>query len=379
MKIAFAMWGTVRTGGTNAIFNVADRLAKLGHEVKIISLGAKNHTWFKFDRDIQFYYPEEKLRSHISIKFRNRRLGTIEIFDWVLRKIKLNLFFDRYKILSNALNEYAGDVDAVIATYFETAFSVNRMDSGKCKKFYYIQHFESVFFNDTYNKKRVHETYFLPFKWMISSSWANSRLIELTGKPGNVVVPGIDTSVYYPRRIDKDKNHKIIVSLGKSMSIKGLKYLFEALNKLSRQMPNIKLILYGVEPNLKKISPVTTEYIISPSNDRLAELYSMADVVVTPSLYESSPSPPIEAMACGAPLVTTIFGTEDYCFDGENSLVVPSEDPDALADAILRILSDSSLANKLRENGLRKSKELSWDNTAQNFEKVLRETVGQNL
>ena len=379
MKIAFAMWSTARTGGTNSIFNVADRLAKLGHEVRIISLGAKNHTWFKFKRDIHFYYPEEKLLSHLWIKFRNRRLGTIELLDWVLRKIHINLFIDRCKILSEALNEYARDADAVIATYFETAFSVNRMNSEKCKKFYYIQHIESFFFNDVYNKKRVHETYFLPFKWMISSSWANSKLVELTGKIGNIVIPGIDTSVYYPRHIDKNKNYKIIVSLGKSMNIKGLKFLFEALNKVSRQISNIKLILYGVEPSLRMISPVTTEYIISPTNDRLAELYSIADVMVTPSLYESSPSPPIEAMACGAPVVTTKFGTEDYCFDGENSLVVPPEDADALAEAILRVLSDSNLASKLRENGLRKSKELSWDSTAQNFEKVLLKTIGQNL
>ena len=374
MKIIFAMWGTLRTGGTNAIFNVASELSRFGHEVKIISLGARDHMWFSFEPgSVEFLYPEEQLLSHSPIKFRNRSLGMIEGIDHILRKFDISI--DRIKILARTLSHYAKDADAVIATMFETAFSVNRMETGKYEKFYYIQHFESVSFNDSYNQKRVHETYFFPFKWIVNSTWANSKLMELTGKSGNIVVPGIDSSIYYPRNVQKDTNHKVIVSLGKSMEIKGVKYLFQALSKLSKRIPNIKLVLYGVEPDLKKLSPIDTDYVISPSNEKLAELYSSADVVVTPSLYESSPSPPIEAMACGAPVVTTRYGTEDYCYDGENSLVVPPEDSNALAEAISRILEDESLAKRLRENGIIKSGELSYHSTASNFERVLREKL----
>ncbi len=375
MKIAFAMWGTLRTGGTNAIFNIADRLAKFGHEVIIISLGARNHMWYKFDNNIQFYYPEEKKFLHLWAIYKKRRISAIEVIDYILRKRNSFINIDRYKTLTNALNTYAANYDAVIATMFETAFSVSRMNSGRHNDFYFIQHFESVSFDDIYSQRRVHETYFFPFCWIVNSTWANMKLLELTGKTGKVVTPGIDTSVYFPRQIDKDKTNKVIVSLGKSMDIKGLKYLFDALVKISRKLSNIKLILYGVEPALKKISPVPTEYIVSPSNDQLAELYSVADVVVIPSLYESSPLPPLEAMACGSPVVTTRFGTEDYCIDSENSLVVPPQDPDALARAIIQILSDSSLADKLSKNGLMTSKLHSWDNTAQNFEKILKENT----
>ena len=374
MKIVFAMWGTLRTGGTNAIFHVASRLSQLGHDVRIVSLGARDHMWFSFESEkVEFYYPEEQLLSHMPIKFRNRQLGMIEGIDHVLRKFYISV--DRVKILAQTLSHYASDADVVIATMFETAFSVNRMETGKYKKFYYIQHFETVSFNDAYNQQRVRETYFLPFKWIVSSTWANSRLMELTGKAGEVVVPGVDSSIYYPRNVQKDEKHKVIVSLGKSAEVKGVKYLFEALSILSKRIPNIKLILYGVEPDLKRLSPVDTDYVVSPSNEKLAELYSSANVVVTPSLYESSPSPPIEAMACGAPVVTTRYGTEDYCFDGENSLVVLPEDSDAMAKAISKILEDESLANKLRKNGLIKSRELSWDYTASNFEKILKENI----
>ena len=74
-------------------------------------------------------------------------------------------------------------------------------------------------------------------------------------------------------------------------------------------------------------------------------------------------------------MVTTRYGTEDYCFDGENSLVVLPEASDAMAKARSKILEDESLANKLRKNGLIKSRELSWDYTASNFERILKENV----
>ena len=48
MKITFALWSTERNGGTNAIFQVADRLGRMGHTVTIVSAGTKNHGWFTF-------------------------------------------------------------------------------------------------------------------------------------------------------------------------------------------------------------------------------------------------------------------------------------------------------------------------------------------
>lgn len=80
-------------------------------------------------------------------------------------------------------------------------------------------------------------------------------------------------------------------------------------------------------------------------------------------------------MACGAPVITTRYGTEDYCYDGENSLVVAPGDSEALAEAIPRILEDEFLAKRLKENGLKKVRELSWDSTVSNFERILREEI----
>ncbi len=83
-------------------------------------------------------------------------------------------------------------------------------------------------------------------------------------------------------------------------------------------------------------------------------------------------------MACGTPVVTTRYGTEDYCFHEVNSLVVPPEDPESMAKAIFRILTDENLAEELRKNGLRTAKELTWDKTAENVEKIFRQGLNED-
>ena len=81
------------------------------------------------------------------------------------------------------------------------------------------------------------------------------------------------------------------------------------------------------------------------SDDELARNYAQAQVAVVPSLYEGFSLPAIEAMACGVPLVATTGGAlpEVVGTDGETGLLVPPDDPGALAAAIGRLLDDAEL------------------------------------
>jgi glycosyltransferase involved in cell wall biosynthesis len=76
-------------------------------------------------------------------------------------------------------------------------------------------------------------------------------------------------------------------------------------------------------------------------------------------------------MACGTPVITTRFGTEDYCYDNENSLVVLPEDANALSEAIIRLHDNPDLRDKLRRNGLKTVASMTWDRTAEEFNKVI--------
>ena len=92
------------------------------------------------------------------------------------------------------------------------------------------------------------------------------------------------------------------------------------------------------------------------SDDELARLYGEAQVAVVPSLYEGFSLPAIEAMSCGVAVVATTGGAlpEVVGTDGETGLLVPPDDPGALAGAIARLLDDPALRARLGAPGRRR-------------------------
>ena len=86
--------------------------------------------------------------------------------------------------------------------------------------------------------------------------------------------------------------------------------------------------------------------------------------------------PPLEAMACGAPVVLTDSGgVRDYARHEDNCLLVPPRDPQALAAAMLRILTDPVLADCLRRAGPPTTARFTWEAAVDRFEAALRDVV----
>jgi glycosyltransferase involved in cell wall biosynthesis len=99
----------------------------------------------------------------------------------------------------------------------------------------------------------------------------------------------------------------------------------------------------------------------------LAALYNLADVFAFPSFRESFGLPPLEAMACGTPVVVA----NSSCLPevvGDAAVLVDPHDVSSIADGILAVLTNEGLCCELREKGLRRASEFSWERTA-------RETV----
>lgn len=105
--------------------------------------------------------------------------------------------------------------------------------------------------------------------------------------------------------------------------------------------------------------------------DDIADVVALADVVVLPSYREGTPRTLLEAAAMGKPIVATdVPGCREVVKDGYNGLLVPREDPEALAEAVQRIISDKELAQKMGQNGRSLvAKEFS-------VESVVEETMG---
>ncbi len=92
--------------------------------------------------------------------------------------------------------------------------------------------------------------------------------------------------------------------------------------------------------------------------------YAAARLFVFPSLYEGFGMPPLEAMACGTPVVTSNSSSLPEVV-GDAGLMVAPTDVDALAAAIMRLLNDDALHADLRERGLRRAQQFAWHTTAE--------------
>ena len=156
--------------------------------------------------------------------------------------------------------------------------------------------------------------------------------------------------------------------------MKGLVPLLEAVAKL-RTERDVELTVIGrpneggrVDRAIARLGLADAVHCVSGiTDDELAHLYGEAQVAVVPSLYEGFSLPAIEAMSCGVAVVATTGGAlpEVVGTDGETGLLVPPDDPGALAGAIARLLDDPDLRARLGAAGReRVVSRFTWQVTA---------------
>jgi glycosyltransferase involved in cell wall biosynthesis len=92
-------------------------------------------------------------------------------------------------------------------------------------------------------------------------------------------------------------------------------------------------------------------------------LYSLADVFVFPSFYEGFGIPPTEAMACGVPVITSNVSSLPEVV-GDAALLVDPHDTGAIAQAMLRVLGDPTVAEELRQKGYERARHFTWAESA---------------
>ena len=113
---------------------------------------------------------------------------------------------------------------------------------------------------------------------------------------------------------------------------------------------------------------------------KVSELYESADALVLSSLYEGMPNVVLEAMAMGLPVVgTRIMGTEELIEDGENGLLVPTDDAGSLAAALRRIAGDRDMRLRMGDEGRRRVEEKwSWKKRAEEFVEIAERGIAEN-
>ncbi|MHB8468101.1 MAG: glycosyltransferase family 4 protein [Acidimicrobiales bacterium] len=185
---------------------------------------------------------------------------------------------------------------------------------------------------------------------------------------------GVDHRLYRPLDDAVRQPDLIMTTASSDVPLKGLVPLLEALAKVRTERP-VELIVIGKIKQGSKIPAAldrlgvrgAVRFVSGISDDEVVRLYNQVSVAVVPSLYEGFSLPAIEAMACGTPLLATTGGAlpEVVGTDGTTGLLVPPNDPAALADGLLRLLDDDDLRARLGAAGRQRVLErFTWRETA---------------
>lgn len=168
-----------------------------------------------------------------------------------------------------------------------------------------------------------------------------------------------------------EKDRRTILYLGDMRPRKGLYDFLAAAEIVYQKFPDIFLWIVSKEECQIK-ADVPFQYIYRPARADLARLYASCDLFVSASWWESFGIPPLEAMACGAPVVMTDSrGGREYARPDQNCLMTPIRDPAALAQAMIELLQNPDLATSFRLNGPRTAARFTWEAAVTRFEKAL--------
>jgi len=227
------------------------------------------------------------------------------------------------------------------------------------------------------------------------SQFSKNEIIKHLKYPENkiyVVPDAVDRSIYYKKRdkrilnrLNIHSNEKIVLYVGSEEPRQNVDKLINAFAKLKEELPEIKLIkigdsnLYGArEKLLGLVKTFNLEndifFIGQVSEDELPRWYNAADLFVYPCTYAGFGLPPLEAMACGIPVITSNMSSLPEVV-GDAGIMVDPLKINALADNMYKVITDDDLGNEMSKKGLKRAKLFNWNESAQKTIQIYKEML----
>lgn len=212
-----------------------------------------------------------------------------------------------------------------------------------------------------------------------------ARLYAIPPERVHVVHQGYRAAVFNPGAGERSAAVRARFGLGRYLlatadgrSYKNIPRVLEALARLGRE--DLQLALVGRTSRKEVDLPALAErlgigarvrFLGFVSDEELAALYAGAEAFVFPSLYEGFGIPPLEAMACGCPVIVSDRASlPEVC--GEAAIYVDPDRVDAIAEAMGRVVAEPALRAGLRERGLERAAQFSYRQAAGEILSVLR-------
>lgn len=210
--------------------------------------------------------------------------------------------------------------------------------------------------------------------WVFTTSGVVARSVtEYHGVPAERVTVVGGGAHFGPVMGDDERREPMLLFVGYDYHRKGGDLLVRAFREVRREVPDSRLVVVGPEvridePGVECLGPIR-------ERERISDLMARAGVFVLPARFEPYGMVLLEAMAHGAPCVGTAVGAiAEIIDDGVTGFVVAPDDEAALAESLIRLLSDRALALRLGAAGRDKVvSELNWPAVARRIVQTLSE------
>lgn len=193
-----------------------------------------------------------------------------------------------------------------------------------------------------------------------------------------VIPNGVDTKRFCPEPFEASQEN-IIITTGATRITerKGLRYLLEAIWRISHDFPNILVEIMGEGSEKKNLETFVTERNLTPYVKFLGRIpaeetpryYNRADIFVLPSFNEGMSNALLEALACGLPaIVTETGGSHELVTENQNGLYIEMKSSSSIEGALRKLLQDTELRERFGKESRRKAEANGWKQVAGQYQ-----------
>lgn len=318
LRITFLIPRDDLTGGIRIISGYATLLHERGHHVHIVSGIPGQLHWKDRLRALKRREWQMALRRQRPIRGHIARSG---VPTTVIHR-------------SNGLRaEDLPDADIVVATWWETAKWLSAMPRSKGVPVHFVQDYE-VWGGD---RSEVDSVYRINSPKITVSRWLEDLLRDQFGQQEITLIPNpADLGLFHA--VPRGRQPRPTVGYVYTYFMaKGCDLIAEAIDIARRSRPDLVVKCFGsVLPTPQVPIPQGVEFELTPSQERIREIYSSCDVWLFGSRKEGFGLPILEAMACRTPVIATPAGVAPELLAGGGGILLEDEQPARMAEAILR-------------------------------------------
>lgn len=341
LEIVFPLEGFNKSGGVRIVTAIASSLAENGHRVRLLVPDYAARPAFPVGPDVIV-----------------ERIATLGIRG--IRKVYYALFLCIHGTRS---------ADVCFATGYKTAYYLwlsRLLNMSRGRLVYVIQGYEPLSHAWYSKRNRISRyalyivamaSYWLPLQQVAVSGWLRNKV----GRKAVRVIPnGVDLDMFRPSPVIGEERSKFTIgTIGSDATAKGYRVFVDSITHVHESLISAARVVVACDEEVALPERIQAELIVPQNDLDLVAFYQRCDVFVFSSLVEGFGLPPIEAMACGVPVVVADCGGVREFVNEQNAIIVPVGNAAAIAAAVTLLFHDVNRRRELRSLGVATAKAFS--------------------